>query len=200
MKDKGALVNALALPTANRVGLLEVVPDHQSWHDWALSDGILPELVAFFKTRPDQLFSTLQKGFNELYASGEWAFCSPRSVENLSKLTKAHGTYDLTLCCSIVGDSVGSQLYSFSNNARKLPDLSWMDTGDVAGAKACKFPEEPDMQYMAMYSILYNCKETFQVQAAVTYINKFPREYISVFAQELVVKLPSAVLVLSKML
>jgi hypothetical protein len=199
MGDKAA-VNSPSTATANRVGIVEAVPDHQAWHEWAVTVDILPEIVAFFKTRPDQLFSVLHKGFHELYASGEWVYCSPRSVENLSKLVKAHGAYDMTLCCSIVGDSIGAQLYSYAHSARNLPDLSWLEVGDVEAAKKCPCPEEPDLQYMAMYSVLYNCKESTQVQAAVTYINKFPREYISVFTKELVIKLPSSVLVLSRML
>lgn len=199
MSDKASVVSP-SMPTANRAGWIEVVPDHQAWHEWALANGILPELVAFFKTRPEELFATLKKGFNELYTTGEWAYASPRSAANLSRLVEKHGEYDLTLCCSILGDAVGSQVFTFAKHARKLPDLSWLDSGDVAEAKKCKCPEEPDLQYVAMYSVLHNTRDAKQVEAALMYMQKFPREHYSVFTQELVTKLPSAVLVLSRLL
>jgi hypothetical protein len=136
LDDKSA-ASPMPMALANRFLHLEARVDSDAWIEWAVGDGIHPNIVAFIRMQPQHLsnFETAVKQSNEM------AFATPRSWEavsnalkNLDELkmrsyqgakTKEHDeknplNYTFKISAGLVGKGIASVFNTFVQNTLGL--------------------------------------------------------------------------------
>lgn len=114
MSDRAA---AQRMPTAlrNRFAHFEVEADLAAWADWALANGVAPEVVAFVKFRP-ALLHVMPKG-------EENAFPTPRAWAKVAKMVDKPNVVRQHIVASLVGDGPSAEFEGFLRVFRHLPDI-----------------------------------------------------------------------------
>lgn len=118
--DKSAS-NNLSLAFVNRCLLVTVDNDPDVTFNWGIDNDIDHRVLAYLRFRP-----TCLQDFDPSRRSANPAFCSPRSLENLSKLIKPNLLSGVVLSEAItglVGDAVGSEFNGFLQISSELPDI-----------------------------------------------------------------------------
>ena len=135
--------SAQRMPTAlrNRFAHVFVKPDVPAWCDWANSNGIAPELVAFQRLRRgenggDGLLHVMPKG-------DENAFPTPRSWARCSKYVTAPKAQRLRLFAAHVGDAYAAEFDGFIDLYRSIGSLEDI----VKNPTTAKVPTEPSIRY-----------------------------------------------------
>jgi len=144
---------ALAMPSAlaNRFCHVEVGADAASWLEWAVAEGLHPDVVGFLRSHPAALLcmdGDLERG---------WP--SPRSWARVSaelRLLEASGADPEELdriarivVRGLVGAGAAVEFLSFRRSTRALPDVVGMLRGDVP----ISIPDRADLRH-AMCSAL----------------------------------------------
>lgn len=109
----------------NRVVVLRVKPDLDSWIEWAFNAGIDPTVVAYVQFNPNSLLD-----FNPTTWDGESNFASPRSWEALDRILKTPRFKTLSrdaqrkLIVGRVGPAVGSEFAGYLEVHSSLPNIA----------------------------------------------------------------------------
>lgn len=135
--------HAVSLPMssalANRFCHLEVAANLEDWCDWALSEQISSELIAFLRFMPKHFFS--------LEGNPERGWPSPRSWERvgrmLNPLKNLPEALQLHFITGLVGQGVAIEFQAFCQWTRKLPAIKDLLSGQVAFER----PERADQNY-----------------------------------------------------
>lgn len=118
LQDRG-VVNKLSSPLVNRLRHIELHVTAEEWAKYALDRGLMPEMAAFFRFKPDFLCEFDPKKWEQ-----DTPFCSPRSAENLAVTLAAYeGKPDLDLITGWIGEGVGTEFFAFLDLFNSLP--SW---------------------------------------------------------------------------
>lgn len=118
LKD-GAGVNALISPLRSRfMTIVELVPDHNDWLNWAAAHGMPPELIAFIRFKPKMLFDPEPAKMTE-----ENLLC-PRTVAAVGKWLLAGLPEDILfqVIAGAAGKAFAIEFVAFLKVARSLSD------------------------------------------------------------------------------
>ena len=122
---------------ANRFVHLNMEVDNDEWLDWAVENGIAPEIYAFIKYRGDLLMTFDPK-------KNEKAFASPRSYEFLSNIVKEGlgelpREAQLEIAAGTVGEGPATEFIAFTDIWRSLPNPEEV----LKNPAAFQIPEKP---------------------------------------------------------
>ena len=149
----------------------EIVPDVDAWAEWALGNGVSPELVAFIRFRPELIHEFAEGGIPK----GKVAYSTPRSLvaaDNWLKLELAPSLEQAALE-GCIGAGVAAELAGFLQIVRTLPDvgsiISHPDTSDV--------PTETSTLY-ALASLLGKRADPSTFGAVIRYLSRTSEEFV----------------------
>jgi hypothetical protein len=131
--EDGGNYNQPPAPLLNRFLHINLESSFDSWKDWAISGdslkvelvapkpitpSIRPEIIGFFEFRKDLLVAQPNKS--------EFAFCTPRSVEMLSRIMDQQPDADIAgeLINGCIGQGTGTEFLGFMRIWRSLPNIS----------------------------------------------------------------------------
>lgn len=145
LKDK-AVVNKMPSPMVSRLRHLELEVNADEWAGYAARRGLLSELAAFFKFRPELLNS-----FDPAKWEQDTPYCCPRTAEFLSRTLSAWlarqglppddlgaARPPLDLLTGWIGQGVGTELFAFLDLCASLP--RWDDI--VRAPEQVRIPHE----------------------------------------------------------
>lgn len=171
-KEDRAAVFDMPAPLANRFIHLEVVPDFESFKQYAFTAGIHERILAFLAFRPVLLHQMDAK---------RPAWPSPRSWEMASRLLKAG--LDVV---PVVGEGAAAELEAFGKVYEVLPEL-----GDILqGRLAPPFPEEPSQRYALTMGLALRAETAWEGLNAFRYlVDAAPPEWVQLFVADLFARL-----------
>lgn len=156
---------AQRMPTAlaNRFAHYTLMPDVDTWADWAVKNGIAPELVAFIRLRRDHL--------HVMPKNGEMSFPTPRSWAQCSDYIDLPARLRAKLFASHVGQAYAVELDGFIELYRSLGSLADI-IKDPMGAP---LPTEMSHRY-AVCTGLARMAKPDNIAAIFAYAERLPRE------------------------
>jgi len=119
----------------NRFAHIYCTPDVIAWTNWASTNGVAPEMVAFIRLRRE-LIHRMPRG-------DENAFPTPRSLTKAAKYINAADDRRLRLLAGLIGDDVAAELNGFIRLYRSLGSLEDI----VANPDRAKIPTEPSERW-----------------------------------------------------
>ncbi len=149
-----AVARTMSSALANRFLHLEVESDPTAWLEWAFKNGIIPEVIAFIRFRPDMLLN--------MTGNLERGWPSPRSWERVSveiQLAERSGLSSRALDFVIeglIGPGAGIEFNGFRNWSSRLPDMERMLLGEIEP----DFPTRSDLQYAAVSAMTFLYKSS----------------------------------------
>lgn len=157
----------------NRRAQFEIVPDLDSWEEWAVTSEVSGLTIAFAKQHSDIVFSGKVPE-----KQGPW--CTPRSLvmadSILHSMTVDGKLPDDTLAqnvvTSLIGAAAARQYFVFVQLENELPRFEDI----IADPTGMKVPERPDAKMILCHNLAHRITpET--VDPVVTYMNRFPKEF-----------------------
>uniref|UniRef100_A0A6M3IZF7 Uncharacterized protein n=1 Tax=viral metagenome TaxID=1070528 RepID=A0A6M3IZF7_9ZZZZ len=151
-------------------------PDLDDWVEWAMSNGVVPELIGFLRARTNLLHNfDPSKNERSFPTPRGWVMvsdvCKTGAIRSLDgNIDKKNTEFDLI--SGKVGDGPAYEFITFLKTFRKLPDLKEVlrhpDKADV--------PEDPDMLY-AICGALASKASKQTIDAIVTYAERLRKEF-----------------------
>lgn len=175
-REGEGFVYSMPPPLLNRFIHIELKPDIDDWVDWALSNGIRPEIIHFLnKHRPELLFKFDPQKQDK-------AFPTPRSWELLSRLMDClENPYkDPEIFYGAVGEGAGAEFNSYLSIWKELPDPDRILNGEDI------IPTSPSLKYALITAVVIKAKP-FQYPRVFNYAGKYPKEF-EVFMIKLLVR------------
>ncbi len=167
-KHNKAAVNGIIEPLKSRFhSIVNLVADPDSWCTWAFDNGIVPELPAFIRFRPnflvqDKMTLSLENSSN------------PRTLEHVSDIQKAG--YDpavqYQMFCGAAGQAMATEYQAFLSICRSLPSID----GILLDPTAADVPTDPATLY-ATCSALARKSNLNTIDRLCTYSNRLPPEF-----------------------
>lgn len=179
--DRG-VVNRMPSPLANRFGgHFKVEPNLDEWIDWAAQNGIQPQIIAYLKFKPDNLYS-----FDPV--KGDKAFATPRSWSYASKWIHGAGsiTKALPQLQACVGEGVALDLKAFDSVWSRLPNLD-----DILAGKQVTFDHSDPALCYAIAAALGHRAEKKNVQHAIGFLSDMSPEYGAMGIKYMLSKTPA---------
>lgn len=186
----GGNYNQPPAPLMNRFLHIELESGFDSWREWAaggyqndeveiiapkpITPHIRPELLAFFGYRKDLLVQQPTKN--------EYAFCTPRSVELLSRILDQEPSEDVAgeLICGTIGSGTGYEFLGFLKTWQSLPQLSAI----VHDPDSAPVPKDLSGNYAVTIHLSSNWDKQ-NSKALCTYIQRLPVEFGCLFIKDL---------------
>ena len=172
----------------NRVALVTVrKPDADEWIEWAISNGVAPEIIAWVKQFPHAMQSYTDPSqkdnpyiFNPTRA-GMGAVVTPRSLEKASHIAKQRSTLGDALTISLltgtIGESAARDMQAFFTVVDKLP--TWEQI--VAGPTTAKLPDDAVARCILVFSAIARVdKDT--LGKWMQYVQRMDKEWQALFA------------------
>lgn len=156
---------------ANRLCHIEVVGEENSWHDWAVENGIHKYVVGFLDYSPQWLM-TFDPSNTDL------AFPTPRSwemVSNILNYVSDNIMQVFPLICGCVGMDAAYALQSWSEMYDILPDVKEVFDGTLK-----RVPNRPEVALAFATQITEYVQKHHsdeEVKNALDYIFVMPQEY-----------------------
>jgi len=199
----GGNYNQPPTPLLNRFLHLQLDSSFDSWNDWAINgDSLKVELVApkaitpyirpevrgFFSFRKDLLVAQPNKS--------EFAFCTPRSVEMLSRIVDQEPDADIAaeLINGCIGQGTGTEFLGFLRTWRSLPTLSAIEASPLTAI----LPKSLSECYATATYLAANWQPN-NSNALCEYINRMVPEYGCLFLRDVTKRNPQAITVPSVM-
>jgi hypothetical protein len=182
----------------NRRVEVHIKDDIVSWEEWALNNKVDPLLVTFASQNIPIVFAD---GVPD--KQGPW--CTPRSLVMTGKLLDGLRHKDVTpdgsimlgefptsdlainLASGMMGDAATRQLFAMIKLQHALPSIEEI----VANPGTCRLPERPDMLMLAAFTLASRALDT-NIGAFVTYVNRFPPEYVPMWLRATMKYRPTA--------
>jgi MoxR-like ATPase len=163
-----AVTHRMPSALANRFVHLEFEVDNDSWFEWAFSNDVREEVIAFIKFRPNLLHE-----FDP--AKNDKAFPTPRSWEFVSDIIKESpaSNIEYELFKGTVGEGAATEFVSFIRIFRDLPNPDAIIL-DPDGADVPK--NDPAIMYALCVALSKRATEE-NFGSIVKYANRIPDEY-----------------------
>jgi hypothetical protein len=173
VEDKSA-ARELPLALANRCIRFDIDQvKTEEWLNWALVNGVTPEVYGFISSAPDQL-----NKFNP--DNVETSFPTPRSVTMASKIQQAMGLEDPNLFLALQGACGAAWAISFKaylkNHALLISPKEIF--ADPVNARI-PTGEQIDITFATISALVYEVNKSRKItdaRAAVIYANRFPHK------------------------
>ena len=144
-----AAVYQMPSPVRNRLAHYELEPIIDDWVQWAHTNNINSDVIAFVQYRPGLLSS---------FDADEYAFPTPRAWSMVSrKLSKANTDKDRLFygVASLVGDGAAGEFVAFKEIANKLPDIDAI----IADPSKYKRDDNPALLYALATAVAARASE-----------------------------------------
>lgn len=161
----------------NRMTVLDIAnPDADSWLQWAMSNDIAPEVMAFAKQYPqvferyDQISGDNYYVYNPLKGQTK-AFCSPRSLEKASHIIKTRaiiGDALLPALIGTVGEAAARDLEAMTALADQVPSFDAI----IKNPDACRLPDGVGAYFLVSFMLAGRVKQD-TMDAVMTYVSRF---------------------------
>lgn len=160
-----AVTTRMPTPLRNRFVHLEFEVDLQEWSEWAIQNGIRPEVIAFLRFRPE-LLSVFDRDAN--------AFPSPRSWEFVSRILEAmpDQAVEHELFAGAIGTGAATEFSAFLRMFRELPNIDAILLNPLKEP----VPENAAAQY-AVASALARCVSDTNFDRVCLYLDRMPTEF-----------------------
>ena len=171
----------------NRVALVTVrKPDADEWIDWAISNDVAPEVIAWVKQFPHALASytdASQKDnpyiFNPTRA-GMGAVVTPRSLEKASHIAKRRSelgdALTISLLTGTIGESASRDMQAFFTVVDKLP--TW--DAILASPNTAKLPDDTVARCILVFSAITRVEKE-SLAKWMTYLQRMDKEWQALF-------------------
>lgn len=166
-KDKAGVGGVLA-PLTNRLTVLGVTVDPDSWAEWALAVGLPPVLVSYVRFKPDCLLDPDNQANRDIEP-----FCSARALEAVGRYMLA-GIEDHAVIAGCIGGSRATEVSSFLKVWRELPNIDEV-LANPAKAKVPK-ADRPDVLYALTGALAFHV-DAKRMGALTTYLERIPIEF-----------------------
>lgn len=145
MEGHRAAVNRMPTPLANRFIHQYLGVDVNEWIDWAITNDLAIEVIAFIRLRP-----TLLDTFDPDNLT-EKAFCSPRTLEFASDIIKAKPPRNilLHLLRGTLGKGPAEELFSILDDWKDLPDLNNL----IKHPDKAEIPSKPSVMFAVIQGL-----------------------------------------------
>jgi hypothetical protein len=150
--DKGVTYR-MPMPLANRFVHIEMRPDFDSWHEWAIKKGIHKDVIGYLSFAKQDLYDFDAKASSR-------AFATPRSWTFVSDLLQDE-TIDkdtlLTLVSGAVGDGLAVKFMAHRKYSEKMPNPKDILSGKEKTLKT----KEISAMYSLLISMCYEMRDYF---------------------------------------
>jgi len=171
----------------NRVALVTVrKPDADEWIDWAISNDVAPEVIAWVKQFPHALASYTDASqkenpyiFNPTRA-GMGAVVTPRSLEKASHIAKRRSelgdALTISLLTGTIGESASRDMQAFFTVVDKLP--TW--DAILASPNTAKLPDDTVARCILVFSAITRVEKE-SLAKWMTYLQRMDKEWQALF-------------------
>lgn len=175
-----AVTSRMPSALANRLSHLDFEPDLDDWCRWALGAGIVPEVIAFLRFRPELL-----NAFDPKAASR--AFPTPRSWERVSEILAAGPAVEIEheLFTGTVGEGAAAELIGFLRIYRQLPSPDAV----LLAPEQADVPTDPAVLYALTGALIRKASDA-NFDRVVTYGNRLPPEFSVLLVRDAVTRVP----------
>lgn len=165
-REDRAGVTGILEPVKSRFAtIVELTVSVEDWCDWALENGVPPEVVAFVRFRPG-LMADPGPATADLVNRP-----SPRTVTHLGKLYAA-GLRDPETLGGAAGAGFGTEFVAFERIFRQLPSID----GILANPERSQTPREPAALYAVVTALATRVnRET--AGRVIRYLDRLPDEF-----------------------
>ena len=178
-KNQNAGVSGLITPLLSRfAGVFNIEVDADSWLNWAFSNNMPAELLAYIKLKPNMLstFDCKNKGVDN--------FACPRTIANLGKWINM-GVIDTEVWIGCVGEQFAIDFKAFYdiqlNIVKYIKDaMNNPATADI--------PDDAGQLYFVMSSLAYKSKSEDVFNKVMIYIDRLAKEYQAFFVKNVISK------------
>ncbi len=146
-------------PLRNRFVHLSLEPDFEDWCQWAVRDGLRPEIIAFLRFKPALLHDA-----NATLDVNAWP--TPRSWEMASNVLSGFARLEGT-----VGPSATTELVAFLRLFRDLPSIDEI----LLNPDSAPLPGEPSAQ-IAIATALGRVLSDHSISKGMQYLDRMPTE------------------------
>lgn len=162
--DQG-VTYTMPAPLANRFVHIDFDVHFDDWRQWALANGIKPEVVNFISFRP---------GLLNDFDPDKRAFPTPRSWEFVSRIIDSNATTEVerALVAGAVGDGAASELANFLKIYRNLPDPDAV----LMNPKKFEVPKDPATLYALCGALAARASEA-NFERLVEYCDRMKPEF-----------------------
>jgi hypothetical protein len=173
-----AVTTRMPTPLRNRFVHLEFEVDLQEWSEWAIGNGIRPEVIAFLRFR-QELLSVFDRDAN--------AFPSPRSWEFVSRILDASpdACVEHELFAGAVGMGAATEFSAFLKTFRELPNIDAILLNPLKEP----VPENAAAQY-AVASALAHCASDTNFDRVCAYVGRMPTEFSVLCVRDAMLRQP----------
>lgn len=180
----------------NRVSLVTVrKPDADEWIEWAVGNGVAPEIIAWVKQFPHAMQSYTDPSqkenpyiFNPTRA-GMGAVVTPRSLEKASNIAKQRDklgdALTISLLTGTIGESAARDMQAFFTVVDKLPTWDLI----MAAPKLAKMPDDAVARCILVFSAIARVEKD-TLGKWMEYVQRMDKEWQALFATS-VMKSPS---------
>jgi hypothetical protein len=162
-----AIYHRMSSALNNRLFHLTLDVDTEDWVAWAVGAGLMPEIIAFIRYRPDLLFA-----FDS--AKNDRAFPTPRSWEFVARLLAKSPSADIEfeILKGVVGEGAASEVIGFLRVYRSLPDPDAI----LRNPKSEPVPTRPEVIYALCGALASKANEK-TIEPICIYADRLPEEF-----------------------
>ena len=160
---------------ANRLLHIEVVPDFNSWRDWAIRSGINQKVIGFLSFKQNYLCET------DL-STDDVAYTTPRTWEMVSNILNNVSddvVFAYPLISGLVGSGIASEFRAWCNIYAELPDVDKIFKGFSQPV-----PKNNDRLYALVSSMIAHARESQRdmkgIENSIEYSFLLPPDYSAV--------------------
>lgn len=166
-KDKAGVGGVLA-PLTNRLTVLGVTVDPDSWCEWGLANGLPAVLTSYVRFKPDCLLDPENQANRDIEP-----FCSARALEACGRYMLA-GIDNHAVLAGCIGEARATELTAFLKVWRELPDIDEV----LANPTKAKVPgaTRPDVLYALTGALAFHV-DAKRMGALTTYLERVPIEF-----------------------
>ena len=174
-----AHTSRMPTPLRNRFVHLEFEVDTQDWSEWAVNNGVRPEVIAFIRFRPE-LLNQFDRDVN--------AFPSPRSWEFVSRILESSPDAGIEheMFAGTVGAGAATEFSAFLSMFRELPSIDAI----LISPATEPVPQDPAAQY-AVASALAHCASDLNFDRIYEYLKRMPTEFQVLCVRDATVREPN---------
>ena len=179
VSDKSVAYN-MPKALANRLLHFEVLPNFESWKEWAYKNNINDKIIAYLSFKPDSLMTFDPSRIDDL------AFATPRSwemVSNLLNYVYPNLNDAKNMIAGLIGKGVALEFTAFCNIYKHLPKLE-----DIFAGKSVVIGKDIDVLFALMTSMVAYVREHLddidKIRNSFKTIRRFPKDFASVIIQD----------------
>lgn len=194
VQDKAG-ANKMLAHVGNRMCVLDVTPDLESWCEWANDEGIHPMYIAYANARPGEVFA------GEAPKNPDEQRLTPRSLTFAHDFhTQGQVNADLSLdtdavtqgmIAGYIGDASTADLFGFFKTVDELPTIEQV----IASPDTAKLPDSMrmDAQYAAVQLCVHHA-DSETIDPIFQYITRLNKELQASAAKQLIDKTKGSLL------